>query len=141
MKDQLDDSFDTNNMVKKPKSGQGLDTAALVIGIIGVLWSCIPYAGAASLVITTTGVILGIVAWSRSKSRGDTRQGMSAAATLLNIIAIGISIFWICKIVTNVMENIPAIDEFGKSLQDTAEMRKSIEKAIEELAPTDSTAH
>jgi hypothetical protein len=129
MKDQLDSSF-ADNKVKKSKSAKGLDTAALIMGIVGFLIACIPYAGAASLFITSTGVIIGIVAIVRAKAGGEIRQGMAVTGLILNILAIGLSIFWIYMIIVKVMESAPAIGEAIKNA-DTTAIRQNIEKALE----------
>lgn len=128
MKDQLDSSF-SDQPVKKSKSAKGLDTAALVMGIVGFLIGCIPYAGAIAMFITSTGVVIAIVALVRAKSGGEIRKGMAVTGLVLNILSIFLSIFWIYMIVVKVMEKSPGLKE-AIEYGDTAAVRKSFEDAM-----------
>ncbi|WP_432798890.1 DUF4190 domain-containing protein [Poriferisphaera sp. WC338] len=63
--------------------GHGLAISALVLGIVGVVSSCVPIVGLPTGIV---GLILGVSA----KKRGE--GGMATASIVLGIIAIGLAI-------------------------------------------------
>lgn len=68
-----------------------MDIASLVLGIIGVIFSFIPFCNIISIIICIVGLVLGIVSLVL-KAKAGNPKGMAIAGVVLNAIGL---IFWI----------------------------------------------
>lgn len=64
-----------------------MDIAALVLGIIGVIFSFIPFCNLLSIIICTIGIVLGIVSLIL-KCKNNQAKGMAIAGVVLNAIGL-----------------------------------------------------
>ena len=78
--------------------GKGLGTAGMVVGIVALVWACIPYLGAGALWIGVIGLVLSVIAFFMAKSGGNPKKGMIVTGIVLSFIATGLAGFWIYKI-------------------------------------------
>jgi hypothetical protein len=95
----------------------GLGTAALVLGIIGILFAVIPFLFWIGTVLGLLALILGIVGLGRAKRGEATNKGTATAGTVLGLLALIVSV--IIGIVT-VMAVDEAVDELNKAVENTA---------------------
>ncbi|WP_158726358.1 DUF4190 domain-containing protein [Tomitella fengzijianii] len=71
---------------RPPRNGIGI--AALVVGIIALLFGIIPFIGLGGIVLGVIGVVLGIVALSKVRSGDADNKGVSIAGLVLSGLAI-----------------------------------------------------
>lgn len=67
--------------------------ASMVIGIIALIFSLIPFCGSWALLPAIVGLILGAVDMVQKKKQGQPR-GMAIAGLVLNIITLVFCLFW-----------------------------------------------
>ena len=108
------------------KKGNGLAIASLVLGIIGLLTSCI-FVGSILCII---GLVLGIV----SIANGNEKKGLSITGIVLSIIGIIISILVIVFICFSELDSDPATETTETSYKIGSESQKSENKEISGLA-------
>lgn len=70
-----------------------MGVAALVLGIIAVIVSFIPFCGTWAIVPAIVGLVLGIIDWSKKKKAGE-KKGKAIAGTICSGVAIIIIIAW-----------------------------------------------
>jgi lysylphosphatidylglycerol synthetase-like protein (DUF2156 family) len=76
-----------------PQTGNGLAVTALVLGIIGIVVSWIPFV---SWIVGALAIIFGAVGMSTANKRGGIGKGMAVAGLVLGVITIAIGVvFWI----------------------------------------------
>ncbi|MBO7686660.1 MAG: DUF4190 domain-containing protein [Kiritimatiellae bacterium] len=68
--------------------------ASLVLGIVGLVFSCIPCLVLWSLLLTIPGLILGIVGMSQAKKTGKGK-GPAIGGLICSIIGLAIAAFWL----------------------------------------------
>lgn len=78
--------------------GKGLGTAGMIIGIVALVWACIPYLGAGALWIGVIGLVLSVIAFFMAKGGGNPKKGMIITGIILSFVATGLAGFWIYKI-------------------------------------------
>jgi hypothetical protein len=78
--------------------GKGLGMAGMIIGIVALVWSVIPYVGAAAWWLALVGLILSIVAFFMAKGGNNPKRGVMLAGIIMNVVALGLAIFWIWKL-------------------------------------------
>ena len=83
-------------------SGKGLGIAALVIGIITVIWSLIPILGASAFWPSLLGLVLGIIGLVMAVRGQNAKKGIIIAGFILCIVSTGISAYWMSAINTAV---------------------------------------
>jgi hypothetical protein len=83
-------------------SGKGLGIAALVIGIITVIWSLIPILGASAFWPSIIGLVLGIVGLVMAVRGQNAKKGIIIAGFVLCIVSTGVSAYWMSAINTAV---------------------------------------
>ncbi|HZI98590.1 MAG TPA: DUF4190 domain-containing protein [Actinomycetales bacterium] len=76
-----------------PKNGLG--TAALVLGIIGLLLAFIPVIGILGGLLGIVGVILGVIARGKVKRGDATNGGVALVGIILSVLAILITIAYV----------------------------------------------
>ncbi|MFY9307676.1 MAG: hypothetical protein WAQ28_01380 [Bacteroidia bacterium] len=90
-------------------SGKGLGIAALVVGIITVIWSLIPVLGAGAFWMSLMGLVLGIVALIMAIKGQNPKRGIIIAGFILCIVSTGVSAFWMSAI-NDAVETINAMN-------------------------------
>ncbi|ALC22742.1 DUF4190 domain-containing protein [Streptomyces pristinaespiralis] len=117
----------------------GLGTAALVLGIIGLVFAVIPFLFWIGTILGLLALILGIVGRGRAKRGEATNKGVALAGTVLGLVGIIVSV--IIGIVT-VMAVDDAVDEINKAVENTAPKDTTAggtDGAAEGDAPKDET--
>lgn len=117
----------------------GLGTAALVLGIIGLVFAVIPFLFWIGTVLGLLALILGIVGRGRAKRGEATNKGAALAGAVLGMVGIVVSV--IIGIVT-VMAVDDAVDEINKAVENTAPKDTTAggtDGAAEGDAPKDET--
>jgi hypothetical protein len=76
----------------------GLGTAALVLGILAVLFSLIPLIGIVAWPLGITGLILGFVGLARVNHREATNRGVTIAGLITSGVALVICVLWLVGI-------------------------------------------
>jgi hypothetical protein len=76
----------------------GLGTAALVLGIIAVIFSFIPLVGIIAWPIGITGLILGFVGLARVNRREATNRGVTIGGLITSGAALAICLLWLVGI-------------------------------------------
>jgi hypothetical protein len=99
--------------------GKGLGTAGMVIGIIALVWSVIPLAGAAAIWLALPGFILSLVAFFMAKGGNNPKKGMIITGIILNVVALGLAIYWIMAVASAVGDMSSAWD----AAMDSAKMK------------------
>ena len=94
----------------------GLGTAALVLGILAILFALTPITFWASFVLAPLAIILGFVGRSRVKSGDATNNGSAVAGIVMGILAVLACVFWFFAWIffLNTAGNV--IQEAGKAL-------------------------
>ncbi|MBR2293127.1 MAG: hypothetical protein IKA44_02310 [Clostridia bacterium] len=101
---------ETAAVTEQKKSG--LATAALVLGIVGISLSFIPFIGVASLVLGVLGIVFGIIALRRNLSLPKSIVGLSLASIGL-VIALLIQIIFFAALGVALREL--ELEEFSQS--------------------------
>lgn len=93
---------------KTSTSGKGLGIAALVIGIITVIWSLIPLLGAGAFWLSVIGLALGVIALIMAVRGQNPKKGIIIAGFILCIVSTGVSAYWMTAI-NDAVETLNAI--------------------------------
>jgi hypothetical protein len=88
-----------------PKNGLG--TTALVLGIIGALFSFIPFVGVIAWPLVILGLIFGIIGFFRARSGKANNRGVAIAGTVLSLIGLVICVMY-ASAFTSAVANLPA---------------------------------
>jgi hypothetical protein len=102
--------------------GKGLGMAGMIIGIVALVWACIPYVGAGGIYLAVPGLILSAVAFFMAKGGGNPNKGGIITGVVLNLVALLLAIFWIYKAMQLITDFNGAADQMNdalKSLQDS----------------------
>jgi hypothetical protein len=76
-------------------AGKGLGIAALVIGIICVIWSIIPILGAGAFWPSIIGLVLGTIGLIMAVRGLNPKKGIIITGFILCLIATGIATYWV----------------------------------------------
>ena len=79
-------------------SGKGLGIAALVVGIITLIWSLIPVLGAAAFWPSIIGLALGIIGLALAIKGKNAKKGIIIAGFILCVVSTGLSAYWMSAI-------------------------------------------
>lgn len=79
--------------VHSQPQGNGLATASLVLGILGLIFSFIPFIGLIAWILAPLGLVLGLVALSK-----PTGRGMAIAGAVCSGIALLVCFGWLVLI-------------------------------------------
>lgn len=90
-----------------PAPKNGLGTAALVLGILGALFSLIPFIGIIAWPLVILGLIFGIIGFFRSRSGKATNGGVAIAGAILSLIGLVICVMY-ASAFTSAISNLPA---------------------------------
>jgi hypothetical protein len=103
--------------VPQPQPKNGLGVAALVLGIVGLLFGLIPFTGFVAIILGTIGLVLGLVGLGRVRKHLATNRvltwfgvGTSLGAIVLGIIGL--------VILANAVDD--AVDEIDSALAEEA---------------------
>ena len=113
---------ETAAVTEQKKSG--LATAALVLGIVGISLSFIPFIGVASLVLGVLGIVFGIIALRRNLSLPKSIVGLSLASIGL-VIALLIQTIFFAALGVALREL--ELEEFSQLQTNSWESKLSIE--------------
>jgi hypothetical protein len=72
----------------------GLGTASLVLGILGLIFSVVPVIGIVAWPLVILGLVLGLVGISRAGRGEATNKGVAIAGTVLSSIGLAICVAW-----------------------------------------------
>lgn len=96
--------------------GKGLGMAGMIIGIVALVWAIIPVIGAAAWWLALTGLILSVVAFFMAKGGGNPKKGGIIAGIVLNVVALGLAIFWIYSIASAIGDAAGDMDKLNDAL-------------------------
>lgn len=71
--------------------GKGLGLAGMIIGILALIFSLIPFFGIAALYLGVPGLILSVIAFFMARSGNNPNKGMIITGIILNLVAVGIA--------------------------------------------------
>jgi hypothetical protein len=89
--------------VQQPRNGLG--TTGFVLGLVGLIFSPIPFVGVVAWPLVILGVIFSALGLARTRSGAATNKGLSIAGLVLSIVGLVICILWVVA--------------FGKAASDT----------------------
>lgn len=72
----------------------GMNTAGMILGIIAVVFSFIPFIGLIAWPLSVVGVALSGVGFAQTTKLQASNKGMAIAGLTLNIVALAICIIW-----------------------------------------------
>jgi hypothetical protein len=129
------------NSTTNSGAGKSLGVAGLVIGIISLIFSCIPCLGVWAIVPAIVGVILSAVSMKQAGAGGS--KGMAMAGLVCSIAAILIACYWMYLMffgasqIMNEIEKSGALDSLSNAFKQAGD---SINKAMEQIKEiTDTT--
>lgn len=104
--------------------GKGLGMAGMIIGIVALVWACIPLLGGGAIWLALPGLILSVIAFFMAKSGGNPKKGGIITGIILNFVALCLAIFWIYSIMQAATEIGGHMDELNDALKnlDTVNM-------------------
>ena len=100
----------SEQIVYVESKSNGMAIASLVLGIVGTLGALIPIMFFVGWGLGVTGLVLGLVALSKSKRLGGVRRAMSKWGIALSIAAVGLGTVGFV-----IVQN--AVDELDKDMQ------------------------
>lgn len=79
--------------VQQPRNGLG--TTGFVLGLVGLIFSPIPFVGVVAWPLVILGVIFSALGYVRTRSGVATNKGLSIAGLVVSIIGLVICILWV----------------------------------------------
>lgn len=76
----------------------GLGTAGFVLGLVGLVFSPIPFVGVVAWPLVVLGLILSAVGVARVRAGKATNKGLSIAGVVVSILGLVVSILWVVVI-------------------------------------------
>lgn len=104
-----------------------MGVASLVLGIVGLVISLVPCAGAYAILITIPGVVLGAIAMVNAKKKEGEGKGLAIGGLVCGIIGTILAIYWIIVMVTASNE----LDRLGKQIEG---LGRQYDRAAEDAA-------
>lgn len=92
---------------RSPSNGLGI--AALVFGILALLFAWIPYVNIVSMVLAVVGIVVGILALRKVKRGEATNRKMSLAGIALSVVALVLSLVITIAVTAFIGQNIDQI--------------------------------
>ena len=130
------------NTTTNSNAGKSLGVAGLIVGIISLIFSCIPCLGVWAIVPAVVGVILSAVSMKQAGSGGGSK-GMAITGLICSVVAIIIACYWLYLMsfgasqIMNEIEKSGGMDEINKAFKEAGD---SITKAMEQIKEiTDTT--
>lgn len=123
---------------QQPRNGLGV--AALVLGIVGLLFAFTPITFWLGAILGILGLVFGIVGMGRASKGEATNKGVAIAGLILGAIAIVVSIVWLIVVVVFVDQAKKDLEELDKQLDSTAAPAEpgADSAPTEEAEPTES---
>lgn len=81
-------------MKAQSTSGNNLGAAALMIGIVTIVWSIVPVVGAAAFWPSFLGLTMGLVALALALHGQNPKKGIIIAGFVLCMVSTGVSKCW-----------------------------------------------
>lgn len=78
-----------------PQPQNGLGTAGFVLGLIGLLFSPIPFVGMVAWPLVILGLIFSLIGLSRANRRRATNKGLAVAGIVLSLVGLVICVLWV----------------------------------------------
>ncbi|MEU8639575.1 MmpS family transport accessory protein [Amycolatopsis sp. NPDC048633] len=76
----------------------GLGTAGFVLGLVGLVFSPIPFVGVVAWPLVVLGLILSAVGVARVRAGKATNKGLSIAGVVVSVLGLVVSILWVVVI-------------------------------------------
>ena len=73
----------------------GLGTAGFVVGLLGLVFSPIPFVGVVAWPLVVVGLILSAVGLARVRAGKATNKGLSIAGIVVSVLGLVVSILWV----------------------------------------------
>ncbi|HET6710599.1 MmpS family transport accessory protein [Amycolatopsis sp.] len=73
----------------------GLGTAGFVLGLVGLVFSPIPFVGVVAWPLVVLGLILSAVGLARVRAGKATNKGLSIAGIIVSVLGLVVSILWV----------------------------------------------
>lgn len=89
--------------------------AALVLGVLGVVFAILPCTQVLGMILGVIGFILGLVSMNKCKKE-DKPKGKSVAGVVLSAIAIVLGIIWLVGLVGTVNETASELESIFEDL-------------------------
>lgn len=105
--------------------GKGLGMAGMIIGIVALVWSIIPIAGAMAWWVALVGLVLSVVAFFMAKNGNNPKRGAMIAGMIMNAVALALAIYWIYALASAATEMLDGLENL-----DTAALRESLEQSL-----------
>ncbi|TAL58062.1 MAG: hypothetical protein EPN85_12450 [Bacteroidetes bacterium] len=83
-----------NTTLQNLTAGKNLGIASMIIGIITLIWSFIPFIGGWALWIAIIGLLLGFIGFLMARNGNNPKKGIIIAGITLCLFAGGISGYW-----------------------------------------------
>lgn len=83
-----------DNNLQTSNAGQGMGTAALVLGILTILIAFIPCVGLISVFFGILAVIFGIIGYTKAK-KGNASTSMPIAGIVLGVVGTIFALMWV----------------------------------------------
>lgn len=115
----------------QPKNGMGI--AALVLGVASLVAAVSFVLFPLALLGGLVAVILGLIALTRSRTKGATNSGQAAAGLICGILALAVAIVFSVRVGTFVARNTNVFTTFDKCIAQ-ATNRSEVSKCIATLA-------
>src|SRR5579884_4062159 len=78
------------------RPGNGIAIAAMVCGIVGLVFCWIPVVDIISIILGALGIVFGFIGNNRARELGGSGRGMAITGIVCGIIAIALSVlFWV----------------------------------------------
>jgi Mycobacterium membrane protein len=78
-----------------PPPRNGLGTAGFVLGLVGLLFSFVPFIGVVAWPLVILGLVFSAIGFARARSGRATNLGLSVAGAVLSVVGLVICIVWV----------------------------------------------
>lgn len=80
-------------LVVQPRNGVG--TAGFVLGLVGFLFSFIPFVGVVAWPMVILGLVLSLVGFGRANKGVATNKGLAIAGAVLSVLGLIVCVLWV----------------------------------------------
>ena len=97
----------------------GLGTAGFVLGLIGLIFSPIPFVGVIAWPLVIVGLILSLLGLAKARKGEATNKGLAVAGIVLSAIGLVICIVWVAafgKVVADTANSLPSVPPAAPAL-------------------------
>ncbi|GAA4532603.1 DUF4190 domain-containing protein [Amycolatopsis samaneae] len=82
------------NAVRPQQPKNGLGTTGFVLGLLGLIFSFIPFIGVIAWPLVILGIVFAAVGIGRVRARKATNKGVAIAGLVLSVLGLGVAILW-----------------------------------------------